>query len=1116
MRKKFPCKRKAITVGVILAGLSLPLAAQDENVEEIVVTGSFLRGSPLDAPSPVEVIDRASIEAQGASTIWDVIRNLEVNQGSDSNVQGTPDAGQLQGTASVNLRNLGGNSTLTLINGKRFTPAAVVTSSGQEFVDLNSIPLVMTDRVEVLTDGGSALYGSDAVAGVVNVIMRTDFEGLEVYADTQGIQEAGGTYEDTLSGIWGTSWGNGDTRLVISGEYFERDPVLTRHASFYDPSRITETGRVGGFGVQTPLGGGFNPAYIDLALTAQNQAERFALGESISGTNGVVWSDPLCDTLSGNSGGFFRDNRFTDLGRRSGNCVEDTADETFIAIGQERASFAGTFEHTFGENAEFYSFFQYSDVETTREGSGFAFSRSLHGIPGPGLLGVLSTFVGNAPVLTPAANNPNLIANGGFGEGFLTSGNSIATGWPRTGEDRVTDTVTGGVQMGLRGDFNWADRAMRYDVSLSFSESSVEQQYETLIRDRTELALVGLGGPNCTPDGTPNFNFLDVPGFNALSGLFDIVFPNYILNTRESWSLGLTSTNHGQGGCEFYNPFLTALTDSNLANSPELIDWITASDILRADKRNSLVVFDAVVSGEMFEMTGGTAQFAAGFQHRQRKASGKAPEINLPGIDVITGYDSPTPFGVPSEFATEITNNLECANCIFNFADERDVNAIFMELSLPFAENVESQIALRWEDYGGNIGSNVSPKIAMSWRPVEELLLRGSYSQSFRAPNIGVVNQAFEAFGTTLLDPLRNQDVRAGLLPATNANAQDNFSFTVGSPNPNLGNETADTYNLGFQWTPSGNLDGLSVGADIWRFDVEDRVLPQIPRAALDPEIARFNEIVNDPSVYILNDTLPIDARGPDGNPVSCDPAALSTQFGDSSPERRNCVVSPLEYRVFDENGVQRVQRNLNDTNAGLITITLPAVNAGNIQVQGIDLDVGYDWENDWGQWRVGLNYTHVDEYLVKDVPGLELGLQETGKTDAAGTDGEQNIVREVPDNKGTLSLSWARNNHRVALFNRHIGSYQVLGHQAYIDNPNRTPEQASFARSMIDSYDTWDIQYSYTHQWANDSLGTTNFSIGVIDLTDADIPLYRQETVDYTVFDARGRRWYARALWSF
>ena len=216
MRKKFPGTRRAITLAV-LAGLSFPVAAQqdDIDVEEIIVTGSYIRGSPLDAPSPVEIIDRDSIQASGAAVIWDVIRNLEINSGSDTSVAGSSDAGQLTGTAQVNLRNLGGNSTLTLINGKRMVPAAVVTSSGQEFVDLNSIPLVMTQRIEILTDGGSALYGSDAVAGVVNIIMRTDFEGLEIYGEIDGIEAAGSLFDRTASAIWGWASEDGDPHFVM-------------------------------------------------------------------------------------------------------------------------------------------------------------------------------------------------------------------------------------------------------------------------------------------------------------------------------------------------------------------------------------------------------------------------------------------------------------------------------------------------------------------------------------------------------------------------------------------------------------------------------------------------------------------------------------------------------------------------------------------------------------------------------------------------------------------------------------------------------------------------------------------------------------------------------------
>ncbi|MEX2130961.1 MAG: TonB-dependent receptor plug domain-containing protein, partial [Pseudohongiellaceae bacterium] len=180
---KAPRRKILVTcIGLALASSYVQAQQTDTDIEEVIVTGSFIRGAPLDAPSPVQVVDRNSIEAQGAAVIWDVIKNLEVNSGSFTE-GGSGEMAATAGTAQVNLRNLGENSTLTLINGKRMVPSAALTRGGGEFIDLNAIPLVMTERVEILTDGGSALYGADAVAGVVNIIMRTDFEGLELYGD---------------------------------------------------------------------------------------------------------------------------------------------------------------------------------------------------------------------------------------------------------------------------------------------------------------------------------------------------------------------------------------------------------------------------------------------------------------------------------------------------------------------------------------------------------------------------------------------------------------------------------------------------------------------------------------------------------------------------------------------------------------------------------------------------------------------------------------------------------------------------------------------------------------------------------------------------------------------
>ena len=287
-------------------------------------------------------------------------------------------------------------------------------------------------------------------------------------------------------------------------------------------------------------------------------------------------------------------------------------------------------------------------------------------------------------------------------------------------------------------------------------------------------------------------------------------------------------------------------------------------------------------------------------------------------------------------------------------------------------------------------------------------------------------------------------------------------------------------------------------------------MLPLSPRAAVYPEIAVFNTLVNDPSNYVFNDSLPLDARGPDGLAIACDPNAIAAEFGVGSNQRLNCVVNPALYQVP---GLQRDQA---DTDAGLITIIVPAVNNGNIEVQGIDLNLAYNFSNDWGDFRFSVDYTHTDEYLVRDIPGLDLGLQESGRFDAAVTDGDSPIVREVPDNRGNITMGWRRNNHAVTVFNRHTGSFDVLSHNEFVNNPNQNPTDVSFAKNKVDSYNTWDIQYNYRHEWANSNWGTSNFTAGIIDLTDADIPLFRRDSFNPTVFDARGRRWYARMLWQW
>ena len=1130
MRINLPSSRKAITLAV-LAGLSMPVAAQqgeEEAIEEVIVTGSFIRGTPLDAPSPVQLIDRNSIEAQGAAVIWDVIKNLEVNSGSFVN-PGSGDRSQLEGTAMVNLRNLGENSTLTLVNGKRMAPTAGASVSGGEFVNINAIPQIMTDRIEVLTDGGSALYGADAVAGVVNIIMRTDFEGLELYGDIQGVESAGDVFDKSFSGIWGWTSDEGDTHFVVSAELFERDRLNALYGNHIDENSefLDTVSSISVFNVPV-FGSAVNPDFINSDIVAQNVAE--------GGNDSLIYSDPLCETMQGTSGIPFQLGRLREeRGARGGACREDTARFNFLEWETSRESFAASFDHTFSESAEFYAFASHMENEVKLQGGGLNNTGGSSATRGPMMflatpgstnaaapfgffgsqteLGYFAPYIGlERPTAADMPNHPIALANGGVN---ALSWAGIRDNIPRDGErpnfTNVEETL---LQSGMRGDFAFNDRDWNYDVSYSWSTTSNEQTYQAFDRRRTELAANGLGGPNCTPNGDPNFDFINAPIFGGAAPntwaeyatfAYQTFFPGYVFNTRESLALALTSNNHGQDGCMFYNPFLTQFADPNLANSQELMDWMNLT-ILRADKRNKLKVWDAVVGGGLFDMAGGEAAVAFGAQYRERNAKSIAPEINFPGIpNAILDYEN----GVPSEFHY-VSANMECSNCIFNFDNTRTTEAVFAELQLPFAENVETQFAIRYENYGGFIGSEISPKAAFSWRPVDELLLRASFSQSFRAPNIGIIEEGLEAGSVNFRDPISSQRVRAGLDDPTIANGEWEQTFTLGGPAPEVGNEYADTFSAGFIWTPTGSLDGLSVQADAWRFEVEDRVLPESPNLAIQPEVDRFLQVRNDTSNYILNDSISLDS--PEVN-VPCDPNALEAEFGRDSDERLNCVVNPLSYLV---SGIQRAEAS---EIANLITLTLRAVNSGRIEADGVDVKLGYSWDSDLGQFRISSDYTHVRQYELIGVPGTELGLLNTGVNDAAGTSGDGALVRSLPDNKGNITFSWLRDQYGLTVINRHIGSYQDLTYDAVYANGNDLVR--SLVKRKIDSYQTWDVQFNYTHDWASNRFGSTTFTLGVLDLLDENIP-YRENGLsgglnyDAVVFDPRGRRFYARARWTF
>lgn len=157
-------------------------SAETERIESVVVTGSLIKRSEFSEKSPIQVLDREDFETFSPTTFNDIARNLTVSGGAEFQNE----TGNLVGMSQMNIRGLGLGSSLVLINGRRAGVSAVADGGGNQFFDIGQLPLSMVQRVDILTDGASATYGSQAVAGVANIVTRKGFEGLEIsakYAD---------------------------------------------------------------------------------------------------------------------------------------------------------------------------------------------------------------------------------------------------------------------------------------------------------------------------------------------------------------------------------------------------------------------------------------------------------------------------------------------------------------------------------------------------------------------------------------------------------------------------------------------------------------------------------------------------------------------------------------------------------------------------------------------------------------------------------------------------------------------------------------------------------------------------------------------------------------------
>lgn len=435
-------------------------------LEELVVTGSYIkRASTIDSASPLTVVGRTQIEDIGAIDIASVVNTLPFVSGSANFATAEQGADSSTGSSNINIRNLGPGSTLVLVNGKRFV-ASENDRNSNNFVDTNIIlPTIAIGNIEFVKDGASALYGSDAVAGVANFISRTNFEGLEFDFQVGTDIETGNGNEVRVGAIWGHQSDRGG--IAVSAEYLNRSEILLLD----DLDRFLSDADISRFG----------------------QPGTFRTTPSIANDSNIAFGDPDCLAAGPAS-------RLNPNG--SGACQYHFALNNSVFPDEDRLLLHIDSNYEINDNVEFYGEFSYANTNFRRSNPFFAFAGRTAPVPlaNPGLQHFISRAAADPSIslggFDPATADP---LNAIFFEGRVQGG-TVNTQFPggRGDSDTVNGRDTFRAVGGFRGNLPFIGDSWTYDLSYAVSEhTDVEADLLDTITPNYLAALQGFAGFNC-------------------------------------------------------------------------------------------------------------------------------------------------------------------------------------------------------------------------------------------------------------------------------------------------------------------------------------------------------------------------------------------------------------------------------------------------------------------------------------------------------------------------------------------------------------------------------------------------------------------------------------------
>jgi len=980
----FKAVRYALYAGASAAvGFAAPALAQDaqdqgdQKLETITVTGSNIRRVDIETSNPVITIDRAAIQKTGKLTLGDLVQQLPAVTGPNINPQINNSGGT--GGSSIGLRGLGSPRTL----------------GG----DPNEIPANMIERIEVLTDGASSVYGSDAVAGVVNFILRSDYQGAE-FSTNYGISDRDDGESKGYTFTFGQSSDRGSIMAGIN--YNKIDEVLAGHRDFSkDAVSLYGTNGAGPSGGIPPTGfvGGSTSSPFGHIAIPDAFANLF----------------PTCNTgfLARNPGASGQ-NIATDYHCYVNNATATTPSDKYnfqtvnlVMTPQERTGLFLNGNYKITDNVEVYA-----SVMHNKTSSAFQLAPAVYGSPFGAVIAADSYY------------NPFGVQFGGD-EGLTMTGRLASLGNRSASFGSNTDQVS----TGFKGSFSvWNDQQWNWEVGFDYGHKSV----------------------STTTFGLPNMNIVNQstgPSFlDPVSGQVLCGTPGAVID-----------------GCIPVNIF--NLDDPNTiavlraAGSPAVSNFYTQQKIERLD-----------LNGGLFELPAGTVQLAVGASYRK--------EYTHSNVD------------------TSLLLNPETGDCVLGsqcgspLQGGYNVKDVYAELFVPILKDVPFVHALnltlgdRYSKYN-TFGNTNNTKIALEWRPIEDLLLRGTVSEVFRAPTVTDLFQAATSDAPALAsDPcdgytgggnpacvnvptdgtFRNQAVAQALQINGILSGSEYAGF-------NLGPELGKSFDFGVVYDPHF-IDGLSVSADVWR-------------------------------LYLNNNITGVGAQ-----------AVLNL-----------CSAGQLAYCPL-------IHRFAAGPNQGQIDfIQEPTGNLGRVDVRGVDFALNYRLpEFSFGRFTVGFNATYLQQYDVATAPGTDANtvyhyaghFMGFGSAPAASCPGNGGGVCLFPRWRAQSSVGWQLGNFDASWRARYVGRFRMGSPDPSQDVfPAGTCYYGDYCTIHNLFYDFGatvynDLQFGYNIEPLN-----TRIDIGVNNVGDKQPPfLYANNTLnantDPTDFDLMGRYYWGRITVKF